>query len=116
MDVVVTIPQMFWREWLSEGDLASVDRPSDWGGVNEYFYYLGGRGRPKIEPNERVYVVALGRLRGYAPLVRYEAETRSLVRHGGAVAVTIDEAIPGFRGYRYRWWPRELERPFAEWM
>ena len=68
-----------------------------------------------------MYVVALGKLRGYAPLVRIEesvGELRKgvwLVRRGGAVAVTIDEPITGFRGYRYRYWEREAERPFREW-
>jgi hypothetical protein len=59
-----------------------------------------------------------GRLRGFAPLVRIQHEggrRYSLVRAGGAVAVTIAERIPGFRGFRYRWWDRSLERPFPDW-
>lgn len=39
----------------------------------------------------------------------------ALVRRAGAVAVTIPEPITGFRGWRYRWWPREAEVPFPDW-
>lgn len=38
-----------------------------------------------------------------------------MTRQGGAVAVTIKEPIPGFRGLRVRWWPREAEHPFPDW-
>jgi hypothetical protein len=39
----------------------------------------------------------------------------ALVRHGDAVAVTIDEFVRGFRGWRYRWWNRDIETPFPDW-
>ena len=58
-------------------------------------------------------MVAHGKLRGYAPLTRLRPG--ALIWAGNAVAVTIDESIPGFRGWRYRWWDREAERPFPEW-
>lgn len=142
MDVVVTVPKNFrccgkvgLAAWIAEGDAAG----EKWSG-EEWHFYLGGY-PPKIKPGERVYVVYNGKLRGYAPLVRVEenmgpqehseaaknfgvptATLRpkqprgyALVRHGGAVAVTIDEHIPGFRGFRYRWWSLEAERPFPEW-
>ena len=38
-----------------------------------------------------------------------------IVRRGGAVAVTIDQPIPGFQGLRKPWWKREDERPFPNW-
>ena len=38
-----------------------------------------------------------------------------ICRRGGAVACTIDEPIPGFRGLRKRWWRIEDERPFPDW-
>lgn len=68
----------------------------------------------------RCYVVAHGKLRGYSSLFALETdetgrELKALIRRGGAVAVTTEEAIPGFRGWRYRWWGREDERPFPEW-
>ena len=107
MDVVVTVPKGQWEAWLEEGDLPS----DEWSG-EEWEFRIGGP-CPKIEPGERVYVVAHGRLRGYAPLI-YLSDF-GLVRGGGAVAVTIDEEIRGFRGWRYRWWPREAERPFPDW-
>ncbi len=38
-----------------------------------------------------------------------------ICRRGGAVAVTIAEPTPGFRGWRERWWGREAEQPFQDW-
>lgn len=111
-DVVVTVPTRLWDEWLDEGDLPG----EEWSG-NEYHFYLGGA-VPSIAPKERVYIVAHGKLRGYAPLCYVEETGRNryaLVRHGGAVAVTITEPIQGFRGFRYRWWRRQDERPFPDW-
>lgn len=117
-DIVVTVPKNFEyaglrgiAAWAKEGDPAGVE----WSG-EEWHFYLGGP-RPHIKPGERVYIVHNGKLRGYAPLVRVETYGNSfaLVRHGGAVAVTVDEAIIGFRGFRYRWWEYEDERPFPDW-
>lgn len=111
-DVVVTVPKRFGLvAWIAEGDPAGAP----WSG-NIWHFNLWGR-PPQIAPGERVYVVYNGKLRGYAPLVRISraGPDFSLVRHGGAVAVTIDEEITGFRGYRYRWWEIEQERPFPDW-
>lgn len=83
----------------------------------EWHLSLGGH-RPNIKEGERVYVVCEGKLRGYAPLLfvdDYDDFRYALVRSGGAVAVTIDEPIIGFRGFRYRWWQYEDERPFPDW-
>lgn len=108
-DVVVTLPQKFGLEaWIAEGDPAGEAWSGElWG------WYLGGH-RPRIDPGERVYVVYKRRLIGYSPLV--ELDVHVLVRGGGAGAVTIDEEIRGFRGFRYRWWERAKERPFPRWM
>lgn len=115
-DVVVTCPKNIWLDWLEEGDLPG-DPPTgeEWG-----FSTWGPK--PDIQPGERVYVVAHGRLRGYAPLTRLEYQH---VGHGqgrvafgraaGAVAVTIAEPIKGFRGWRYRWWRSETEIVFPDW-
>lgn len=112
-DVVVTVPKSFGlRRWIEEGP----DLPgAPWSGL-EWHFYLSAP--PKIQPGERVYVVYNGKLRGYAPLVRVELYDPgcALVRHGGAVAVTIDEEIRGFRGFRYRWWDVAGERPYPNWM
>lgn len=112
-DVVVTVPKRFWSTWLAEGDL--VDQP--WTGCEWGFYFGNSRGRARIEPGERVYVVAHDRLRGYSPLtsISYGAYGWALVRRGGAVACTLDVPVPGFRGWRYRWWDRTEERPFPSW-
>jgi hypothetical protein len=116
MDVVVTVPMGMWEEWIAEGDLPG-DPQSDF----ESHFWIPAAVIPEIQPGERVYVVAHGSLRGYAPLVRVERSCtlwRSracLVREGGAVAVTIPEAIRGFQGWRYRWWGRSAEVPFPDW-
>jgi hypothetical protein len=111
-DVVVTVPKRLWTEWIEEGDL-----PGDESSGTEYAFYLGGP-LPDIQPGERVYVVAHGKLRGYAPLtwLAKDGPRRfALVRGGGAVACTIAEPIIGFRGWRYRTWSREDELPFPDW-
>jgi hypothetical protein len=73
--------------------------------------------KPDIVPGERVYIIAHGRLRGYAPLVEWVPLVRGgyLRRAGGAVAVTLPEPIRGFQGWRYVWWDRAREFPFPEW-
>lgn len=114
MDIVVTVPKWFGLDaWIAEGDPAG----SPWSG-QEWHFYLGGP-LPRIEPGERVYVVYHGALRGYAPLVRIDSDPQTsrygLVRHGDAQAVSLREYIPGFRGFRYRWWDREREEPFPDW-
>ena len=111
-DIVVTVPKNLWIGWIYEGD--AVGEPATGG---EWGFYMGGP-VPDINPGERVYVVSHGLLRGYAPLTRLQRTDRgyALCRKAGAVAVTIDQEIPGFRGCRYRWWDHKDERPFPEWM
>ncbi len=117
-DVVVTLPKSFGlKKWIEEGDAAG-DLPDPPG--KEYYWSIPHKAA--IGPGERVYVAYGGHLIGYAPLVRLVewypvpgVRRFYLVRRGGAQAVTIDEEIPGFRGFRYRWWEREQERPFPEW-
>lgn len=110
-DVVVTVPRDLWAAWLDEGDL-----PGDPPTGQEWDFYTSGA-RPDIQPGDRVYIVAHGRLRGYAPLTRLDCRIGrvTLVRGAEAEAVTIEEPIRGFRGWRYRWWDRSAERPFPDW-
>ena len=116
-DVCVTVPKKLWSEWIEEGDLAG----EPWSEEAEYHFWIRPDALPTIAPGDRVYIVAWGRLRGYAPLVRLErrcklASNRScLVRRNGAEAVTIPDPIVGFQGWRYRWWDRAAEVPFPEW-
>lgn len=90
--------------------------PSERPTGHEWGFSTGG-GKPNSEPGERVYVVCNRALRGYAPLVRVEKTSSGVcfVRAGQAVAVTIDEIIVGFRGWRYRWWDFDDEKPFPKW-
>ena len=118
-DVVVTVPMGLWYDWLEEGDLAGEEEEEPL--YNSHFW-IPSWSRPMISLGERVYIVAHGKLRGYAPLTNIELrcvlrpERACLVRCGGAVAVTIPEPVRGFQGWRYRWWKREDEVPFPEWM
>lgn len=109
-DLVVTVPKTFWREWLAEGDCAG-DRPT---GV-EWGFYVGTK--PPIAPDQRLYIVAWGRLRGFALVTRVVQTERgwAICRAGGAQAITIAQPIPGFRGFRHRWWERSTEVPFPNW-
>lgn len=114
-DIVVTVPKGQWQAWLGEGDLPGAEAEY------ESHFWLPML-PPDIQPDDRVYIVAHGKLRGYAPLVRTELRCRlnpsrsCLVREGGAVAVTIPGPIHGFRGWRYRFWDRAVEIPFPDWM
>lgn len=110
-DVVVTVPKRMWDEWIAEGDTPGAGASGD-----EYAFYLAGP-RPDIRPGERVYIVAHGKLRGYAPLTRIVSAGNgfALCRRGGAVACTIDQSIRGFRGWQHRTWDRTDEKPFPDW-
>jgi len=109
-DVVVTVPRRQWQYWLREGDLAGSP-------YTGRFYEFSVGIHPRIEPGERVYIVARGKLRGWAPLIRVEESERGvfLIRGGDAVAVTLPQPVKGFRGFRYRWWQRDWEEPFPAW-
>jgi len=110
-DILVCVPKARWADWVGEGDPAGTE----WSGDFEYVYSV--RTAPDIKPGERVYIAALGKLRGYAPLVRVDRTSHGfgLVRRGGAVAVTIPEPVRGFPGWRVRWWDRGAEMPFPDW-
>jgi len=138
-DVVVTVPKDFryagkngLAGWIAEGDTAG----EPWS-KTEWYFTLGGQ-PPRISKGERVYIVCEGKLRGYAPLIRIAVWNNedelwegfgdredcsprrrvgafALVRGGRAVAVTLDEPVRGFQGYRYRWWEYKDEKPFPNW-
>ena len=117
MDLVGTCPKTFWEEWLDEGDCAG---DTHWGA--RYCWNTKCTLALKINPGDRFYIVAHGKLRGYATaLWKLENSTCAdgyafaIIRGGGAVACTIDEPIKGFRGLRKRWWERKDEKPFPDW-
>ena len=110
-DLVVTVPKDLWADWIDEGDaVGEPETGEEWG------FFLSGP-RPDIRPGERLYIVAWGLVRGYAPVTAVERIDGqwAIGRRGGAVAVTIDEQAQGFRGWRRRWWRTEQERPFPDW-
>jgi hypothetical protein len=113
MDLIVTVPKKLWEFWIDEGDAVGAP-PSgeEWG-------FRVGAHKPPIYPGEKLYIIAWGKLRGYAPITRVawnEYEQRWMIcRRGNAVAVTIPEEITGFRGYRKRWWDKKIEFPFPDW-
>ncbi len=111
-DLVVTVPKDFWPDWIAEGD--AVDEAET---GTEWSFYVGAR-KPSIRNGERLYIVACGRLRGYAPVTRVALARRgqwAICRRGGAVACTIDQEIRGFQGFRQPWWRRSDEMPFPGW-
>lgn len=116
-DVVVTVPKHMWEAWIAEGDL-----PGEQAQYVSHFW-IPAESLPTIQVGERVYIVAHGKLRGYAPLTGIErrctlpgASSRAcLLREGDAEAVTITEPVRGFQGWRYRWWDRTDEVPFPNW-
>ena len=113
MDLVGTCPKDFWLEWIAEGDAAGDPVTGE-----EWGWYTRDRKAALIKPGDRFYVVAHGKLRGWAPVMRLDragGDGYVICREGGGVACTIDAPIQGFRGLRQRWWPHEIERPFPEW-
>lgn len=111
-DLVGTCPKDFWEEWIAEGDaVGEPETGEEWGWYTQHSY------RYLIKPGERFYVVANGKLRGYSIVTRapVRPDGGPICRKGGAVACTIAEMIPGFRGLRKRWWSYELERSFPDW-
>lgn len=113
VDLVGTCPKDFWLEWIAEGDAAGAPETGE-----EWGWWTSHRRARLIRPGDRFYVVAHGLLRGYAPVTRLQTNPNGshvICRKGGAVAVTIDKPIPGFRGLEERWWPRDSEVPFPDW-
>jgi hypothetical protein len=115
-DLVGTCPKDFWEQWIAEGDAAGEPETGE-----EWNWETRHSLARTIGPGDRLYIVAHGKLRGYAIVTRVtsDADERgysyAIMRRGNAVACTIDESIPGFRGLRVRWWKREDERPFPNW-
>lgn len=108
VDLVGTCPKDFWFEWIAEGDAAGdLETGEEWGWYTMHSY------RDLAKPGDRFYIVAHGKLRGWAPVTAVGGGC--IGRRGGAVACTIDEPVPGFRGLRKRWWDRSIEKPFPEW-
>ena len=110
------MPQDIWDEWLEEGDCAG-DPDTGTG----YSWLTRSGLATYIKPGDRFYIVAHGKLRGYAIVDRVERNFYDdifyweIIRGGGAVACTIASPIRGFQGLRKRWWPKYVETPFKDW-
>lgn len=111
-DLVGICPKNFWEEWLAEGDAAGDPYTGE-----EWAWFTRSRTARRGFVGHRFYIVAHGKLRGWAPITRIQDSGNSFVvcRRGDAVACTIDLPIPPFRGIRLRWWDRSQERPFPDW-
>ena len=118
MDLVATVPKTRWDDWLAEGDCAGTPTT---GAV--YAWVTSSPVARYCRTGDRLYIVAHGKLRGWAVIGQVERFILALPRPaqyeinraGGAVACTIPTAIPGFPGLRKRWWDRKLEVPFPDW-
>lgn len=112
-DLVGTCPMTFWNEWVAEGDAAGDPYSGE-----EWGWYTRDPKAKTAQPGDRFYVVAHGKLRGYAPVTQVMEDGHGafvICRRGDAVACTIESPIPGFRGLRRRWWERSEEVPFPGW-
>ena len=111
-DLVATCPMHFWEEWIAEGDAAGEPYTGE-----EWAWFTKDRKAASISPGDRLYIVAHGKLRGYAPVTRVVRTDHgwAICRGGDAVACTIAAPTPGFRGLRLRWWDRAYEQPFPDW-
>ena len=70
-DLVGTCPKGFWEEWIAEGDAASENGlvfPSITG--MDWSWCTRDRKAISTEYGDRFYVVAHGKLRGWAPVIR----------------------------------------------
>lgn len=113
MDLVGTCPMTEWSEWLEEGDCAG-----DPDSGQTYWWNTRDWTAKKARQGARLYVVAHGRLRGFAivrSVIYLEGGDIAIVRAGSAVPVTLPDPVPGFRGLKARWWKREDEIPFPDW-
>jgi hypothetical protein len=117
MDIVATCPKKFWNSWIAEGNAAG-----DPDNGEEYAWWTTCRIVLKLKPGDRFYVVAHGKLRGWAPITRIIQKENGIYvtefgvcRRGEAVACTIPVKIPGFQGIRARFWNRDQEIDFPEW-
>lgn len=111
-----------YGSWNETAFCELIDSRDYW--ARAYDRWVGDVGDKQRRFTAAVRRAVKDRLRGYAPITRIMFDQNSVrngkshlafVREGGAVAVTIDEKITGFRGYRRRWWNRADEIPFPEW-
>ena len=98
-DIVITIPRAAWADWLMQHG-ADDQR----GRMRSFHVYDEERGHPPCSTGDQLYVVAHGRLRC---VLLIEA---IMMR-----PVTLAGYVPGFAGWRRRWWDPQHELPFPAW-
>ena len=134
-DFVATVRAPEWEQWLSgEAGSGSPTATGPDPDGNAAWWSRAKLAR-KVERGSRLYICCRGRMRLWVALRPigkfYETDQEGrdvrglwipLCVDGSPPAggpwwqpVTIDAEIPGFRGLRRRWWPRELERPCPDW-
>ena len=137
-DFVATVRAPEWEDWLrgeagSGGPGAAGDDPRRVSG--EAAWWSRAKLARKVERGSRLYVCCRGRLRlwiALQPIGKF-FETAQEGRNerglwiplcidgappdGGPwwQPVTIEADMPGFRGLRRRWWPREAEIRCPDW-
>lgn len=143
-DLVVTCPKGIFLEWIAEGDAAGEPYTGEeWGWFmntarppiepGDRLYVVAHARLRGFSPVTALKGLSFDPAHGADDLVGVYVDVREnpkvyrrgnlvagaegwcICRRGDAVAVTVDEPIPGFRGWRRRWWDRAIEKPFPEW-
>lgn len=110
-DIVITIPRETWGDWLAHHG-PGLQR----GKLRTFHIYDHARGRPPSSAGDMLYVAAHGRLRCV-----FLIEQVHPLRGGWFIwatmtrSVTLKDHVPGFKGWRRRWWDVAAEEDFDAW-
>ena len=135
-DFAATVRAPEWEQWLCDWPWIEGDPRADAGYLDgEPAWWSRAKLARKVERGSRLYICCRGRLRLWVALrpigkfgetVQEGRDERGLwiplcidgSPPGGGPwwqPVTLDADMPGFRGLRRRWWPREAEIPCPDW-
>lgn len=106
-DLVLYIPSESWDRFLDEGDTPD---DHEWSGL-VHPHCLSGRPR-RIGQGSFVYFASMERVQFRAPIFATAEQNGKfyVLRRGAAEWVDLDEHVPPFQGFRYRWWDPLDER------
>ena len=135
-DFAATVRAPEWEQWLCDWPWIEGDPRADAGSLaGEPAWWSRAKLARKVERGSRLYICCRGRLRLWVALrpigKHYETAQEGRDERGLWIPlcidgsppgggpwwqpVTIDADIPGFRGLRRRWWPRESEIACPDW-